>query len=420
MKMPAEAQISRSKCFALLGPYGSGNLGDAAIQEGVIAGIVEFCPSAKFVGVSANPEDTQLRHGIESIPLISTVAHHHQPKILTSRTNRRIGAVFNRAVHLLRESKFCLEVMANLRRIDLLVVSGGGQLDDYWGGPWAHPFTLLQWSCLARVTGTPVAWMGIGFDHLKHPLSRLFVRWALQMAAYRSFRDTRTCEFVESLGIQQRNVVGPDLAFSFPVNSIQRNSMSPSAKQSLVVGISPIAAQAWTITEDPIYQAYVSIMAQICCRLIEEGLEVVIFTSQSRMDQPIAKELMQRAKAHRASRGVLRLVTTDGVHEILSELMAMDIVIASRLHSVILASLTRKPVLAVSYSPKVDMVMADLNQSQFCISIDALKEDVLHDKFMRLLEERHAVRDQLDTRITSFRHALRTQYRAISKLVGCF
>ena len=35
----------------------------------------------------------------------------------------------------------------------MLVVAGGGQLDEEWGGSWGHPYALMKWAVLARVAG---------------------------------------------------------------------------------------------------------------------------------------------------------------------------------------------------------------------------------------------------------------------------
>ena len=40
-----------------------------------------------------------------------------------------------------------------LKGMKVFVISGGGQLDDYWGGSWHHPYTLFMWARLAKLRG---------------------------------------------------------------------------------------------------------------------------------------------------------------------------------------------------------------------------------------------------------------------------
>jgi hypothetical protein len=54
---------------ALVSPCGYGNLGDAAIQDAVIANIRIRHPDAKILGVTLNPSDTENRHGIKTFPI---------------------------------------------------------------------------------------------------------------------------------------------------------------------------------------------------------------------------------------------------------------------------------------------------------------------------------------------------------------
>ncbi len=55
--------------FLLLTPYTGGNLGDAAIQEAVIANIRKRIPDAQIVLVTLSPEDTTRLHGMRSFPI---------------------------------------------------------------------------------------------------------------------------------------------------------------------------------------------------------------------------------------------------------------------------------------------------------------------------------------------------------------
>ena len=56
----------RPKKIGLLGPYGFGNLGDAAIQQAMVQHIKQHIPDGQIYGFSLNPEDTFNRHGIQS------------------------------------------------------------------------------------------------------------------------------------------------------------------------------------------------------------------------------------------------------------------------------------------------------------------------------------------------------------------
>ena len=62
-------QKRRTTTIAILGPFGWGNLGDAAIQDSVIAQVSARRTDVRIVrivGVSLVPADTRARHGIET------------------------------------------------------------------------------------------------------------------------------------------------------------------------------------------------------------------------------------------------------------------------------------------------------------------------------------------------------------------
>ena len=76
-----------------------------------------------------------------------------------------------------------------LRKVDALVVAGGGQLDDEWGGSWGHPYTLMKWAVLARAAGSSVVFLSVGACRIDSQLTRTFLKAALSSARYRSYRD---------------------------------------------------------------------------------------------------------------------------------------------------------------------------------------------------------------------------------------
>ena len=57
------------KKFALLGPYGYGSLGDAALLEAMLQNIRKQYPDAQITGIALNPQDTERWHKIPAYPM---------------------------------------------------------------------------------------------------------------------------------------------------------------------------------------------------------------------------------------------------------------------------------------------------------------------------------------------------------------
>src|SRR5437764_12669732 len=55
--------------IGLMGPFGYGNLGDAASVEAMILNIRARLPNARIYGFSLNPADIERRHGIPGFPV---------------------------------------------------------------------------------------------------------------------------------------------------------------------------------------------------------------------------------------------------------------------------------------------------------------------------------------------------------------
>src|SRR5262249_61198590 len=95
---------------------------------------------------------------------------------------------------------FLAQSSTRLKGTDLLIVTGGNQLIDYFGGVWGFPFTLLTWCLLARMRGARVAFLSVGAGPLSSALGGGFWRWSLALADYCSFRDESSRVLGQELG----------------------------------------------------------------------------------------------------------------------------------------------------------------------------------------------------------------------------
>ena len=127
----------------------------------------------------------------------------------------RIG--FRPLVCLAQECLHILRSYRVLRSVDMLVIAGGGQLDEEWGGSWAHPYALMKWAVLARAAGTSVVFLSVGGCRAESRFTKLFLRIALSLACYRSYRDEGSRQLALAITPSADGPVVPDLAFSLPV-----------------------------------------------------------------------------------------------------------------------------------------------------------------------------------------------------------
>jgi polysaccharide pyruvyl transferase WcaK-like protein len=440
---------SQGRIF-LLSPYSGGNLGDQAIQFSFVQNLRQRRPSLEFIGVTEKPAATAVIHGIPCVPISLGVARAtpgkwlHLPDHGGAPAGSRLGPVspapaaaprsalwrtLTGPVRLLRragrlagrlagEVVFAVRAAGLLRRGDLLLVAGGGQIDDTWGGPWAHPFAMWKWTALARLRGCRVAVASVGWSDLGAALSRRFFDAALKRACYRSYRDRGSVDRAVASGLPDRGLCVPDNAFGLQVApGLVQSSRGSSAA---TVGLSPIAfgrSGTWPTVDAPVYARYIDEYSRFAAALTREGRGVKVFTT-SRMDRHAVEEMRALMRdTHGARMDQVEIVATDTLAELLATLAGCGLVVASRLHGVILAHRLGIPTLAISFDRKVDAHMEDVGQSRFCLDIRKVDCAGLLRDFATLESSAAAMRQQLLAYVDARQKPLAKQYDILASLV---
>ncbi len=419
--------------IGVFGHVGNQNLGDEALIAAVVENVRRRYPEVELRAFTTRPQDTEQRHGIAAFPIrrmnggpVTRAARSESlgvgrdlrarlrrvpvlPGLV--RAARRLG---NAARAVALELRFLVQSYRRLRGTDLLLVAGSQQLNDYWGGPWAFPFTLFKWSLLARASGTRVAFLSVGAGPLDTPLGKFFVRQALRLAGYRSFRDddARTC--VLGLGVSGDHPVVPDLAFSMSVDLALRPV--PRGERR-IVGINPMPVfdDTYYPEHDPqVYGQYVSTLAGFADWLVERGYDLRLFATQLLVDHEVIDDVQRRMK-HRGPRIVAgRIHSFD---ELVSVIDGLDLVVATRYHGTVFSLIRRKPVLSIAYHRKSIDLMTQLGLGEYAIDIARLTLAALQQRFVALEAQRARFTELLDRGLPVVRAQLDSQYeRALSLL----
>ena len=439
------------KRIGVFGHVGKGNLGDEAIFSVVIQNIKSRYPSAEICGFTINPEDTRERHKITSFPIRridkppnspapqkqeagvsqengwrSTLLEQLKSRLKDIPLAYRLLRKIPRLVHVLkvslREPGFLLQCRRNLKGMDLLIIAGSQQLIDYVAaGAWGHPYTLFKWALIAKSRKTRIAFVSCGAGPIQSSLGRFFIRRALSVADYRSYRDELSRRCVEQLGIPGGDPVFPDLVYSYCTDkTAPGDESSPVARP--VVGINPLPflePQYWVGGSTRNYETYTGKLADFAIWLIQRGYAVLFFPTQLRADPPVIDDIRNLMKKS----GIPHLeekVIDYSVHsfdDLMSAISMTDVVVATRFHGVVLSYILNKPVLGIAYAEKTNDLMEQMGQGEFAQDILQFELKLLQEQFIIIESQKTAIKAKLAQRISTHRQALDVQYDQVFRLL---
>ena len=234
-------------------------------------------------------------------------------------------------------------------------------------------------------------------------------------------------EILQLLGVQagviavtRSDAVYPDLAFSYDLRSMLRDTHQ--RRSEVVIAVSPIAylsRYAWPVKDAAVFERYFDQLCTFICELISLGNTVLLFSTDT-CDRHVVADLMARlsTKGELVKEGRLLLAYPDSPRELLEKLVNVDLVVASRLHGVLLSHLLSLPVMAISYDRKVDTYMQDMGMADYCVDIHKLDAKLLSTKFEALRLNQQDIRSQLAEKKAVYARDLQAQYeRVLSRMI---
>jgi polysaccharide pyruvyl transferase WcaK-like protein len=179
----------------------------------------------------------------------------------------------------------------------------------------------------------------------------------------------------EAMGFSRRAAVVPDMAFSIDVPD-EGHSLADDRPK---IGLSPMVyldPQTWPEKDPTRYRQYLDKLIRIAESCISRGLDVYLFASDgpdNRAIDQIIEEVASRSSG--VTQGLLTKIDTGTVDRFVGVASELDIVIATRLHGVILSLAAGSAVVALSYDRKVAAVMEEVGQSEACLDADRFSAD---------------------------------------------
>ena len=313
---------ARSRRAAIVGFHGFGNLGDEMILAGieVLLRPVPITVTAIFGGP-----------GLAGTTAFPDADRHVMARLLPSPAALRV-----------------------LRRVDLLLLGGGGLINDHW--PAVIP-RYLAWIVAARIAGAEVAWIGVGVG----PIRRRAWRWLARLAAGLSstvlVRDHASARLLG--GPSSRIRVIPD-----PALLLERPATRDRTAWLGMIGRPPVHAGG------PDEDGMLDLLVSLAAAGRSAGLEPRLLMMAPSVDHAFTMRLADRLEAD-GPRPAIEVLgpTPEGAAE---QIASMRAVVSVRLHGLLLSALAGVPCVPIAYDAKVTAAAEQLGIGDLVIHPDSM------------------------------------------------
>lgn len=399
-RSPALAQRTK---YVFFGHFGAGNWGNECTLHACLHCVRQLRPDAQLTATSTTPTDTTQRHGVESFGLCDAQRDGRAVR-------RKDKPAWRRLLQLMAAQPRQLLVMLRaLRSADALVMTGTGMITDWGEGPLGLPFSMWQWALVARALRCRVIFMSVGVEEIESRVARFWLRQALALATYRSFRDAHSRARLARLGMHyEADPLFPDLAFTLPAPP------APSAPPSQrVVGLGVFSYRSRGEGSDEAraaYLAYLDKLGQFIEFLYQRGHGVRLLIGDV-SDIPVAEAVLGWLSERALPAPVFEEATS--VDQLLQQIAQTDWVVGTRFHTILLGLRLGRPAVSVSYERKNDVLMESMGLAEYCQSLDELDLDRLIAQFSQLEARAGELGPRIAEHAAGLAQQLETQYRAL-------
>ena len=328
------------KKIVISGYYGFDNLGDEAVLAGITSLIKKYDLDTKITVLSSKPEKTAELYGVNAV----------------SRTS-------------------LIQISAVLAEADLFISGGGSLLQDVTGSFSVPYYLSLAW--LAKIQGVKTVYYAQGAGPLNKKFSQKLTAFTLNRFNFLGVRDQGSKDLLKKIGVKKdvKLTVDPVFALYDKLN-VNRQKI----KGKLEIGIS---VRPWSVD-------YLKKLAEGLNKFAEsKNCKFIIYPMHQGADEnpsQILKDLLE-------SEAELLTLPVEP-EQALKEFSNLDLFVGVRLHSLIFALLNKIPLLALSYDPKIEGLMSEIDYLPL-IKLENLESELLIEKLDYLMSERYSLRKKL-------------------------
>ncbi len=364
--------MANTKQIVLSGYYGFDNIGDEAVLYSIVSLLKKEIPSVTITVLSNNPEKTKALYRVESV------------------------------------NRWDIKAVAKvIKKSDLLISGGGSLLQDITSSK-TIPYYLAIVK-IAQFYKKKVVFYSQGVGPVNKGISRWLMRRVINKVDGIFVRDADSKVLLEQIGIKKPIDIAID-----PVLGIKLPNRKIADENAVGVYIRPWQGEEFE-------QRLISSMEKGLLELVEKGYKICFIPMYYDQDVKISQNLMKALESklpEQVAHTQLELIEHMlSIEEVLDYTASFKMVIGMRLHSLIMAAATNVPMLGISYDPKVEAFMKEMNNELY-IDIDCISSEKFSSYVQHLEKNLEQLKNQLELNYKSKEERIYLPVHCIKKLLG--
>jgi polysaccharide pyruvyl transferase WcaK-like protein len=407
-------ELNRStKSVTFFGNFGldhSGNLGNEITFQAILYHLRRLLPNVEVRCICTDPTATANTHRIAALPISGLGIQVWRPASRLARALRSL------VIGIPNELYRWPEVLRALKHTDVFIIPGTGLLTDAYGLRSWGPYNVFKWSLFAKIRGCKLLFVSIGAGPIDGRIGKWFVRSALALADFRSYRDSATKQYLTCIGgVTESDRVYPDLAFSIVDEIAPHRTIA--RRRRPVVGLGVMVYQGKLSSDKgcgSTYNAYLEQLVIFGKWLLERGYDIRLLIGDL-SDRPVITQFKSLWKDRSGSYDAERILDhpVHCVEDLLAQLEETDVVVATRFHNALLALALNKPVISISFHQKCRSLMQDMDLGEYCQEIHQLDANRLIEQFCQVEKNAGSLKGMIREKVQERRKALDEQYKLI-------
>lgn len=328
--------MDSKKSIVISGYYGFNNIGDEAVLSSIITALRKQMPNVQITVLSNAPSQTKAFYGVEAI---------NRWKIK--------------------------EISQAIKKSDLVISGGGSLLQDVTSSK-VIPY-YLGIVKIAQFYKKPVVFYSQGVGPIAKGISKYLVKHICNKVNHIFVRDEGSKKLLETIGVRKAPItVTIDPVLGIEVKEEVLEKIKPLMVADKKVGL---YIRPWKNDKKMIEQ-----LTEISHYIAAKGYTLYLVPMYYKEDLNLSKELASHLSEH------VHVIDQEmTIDEVVAYTKTFDFIIGVRLHSLIMAHAVGVPMIGLSYDPKVEGFIKEV-EAPYCLDIDALNITRLKENIDTIIE----------------------------------